>query len=194
MKYFKNVWCNKWTFPRSQNYNPWYSAGTARSTAMAAWRGSTVTATVSTDMDKPDTGTVDIRNKILEYHLYCFNLAKCVKTTYNNTCINIDSTCDWTPEASCIVFVCLADVEREQIAVPLLPWCRLCLYIPRPRAVKLTLVGGGWWPGLGVGFGHDNGSQEVREPVKKKSAENSTLHQSHLNFTHLISYSLQYFS
>ena len=45
----------------------------ARSTATAAWRGSTATATtatVSTDTDKPGTATVDTKNKFyLEYHL-----------------------------------------------------------------------------------------------------------------------------
>ena len=40
-----------------------------------------------------------------------------MKTTYYNTCINIDSTCDRTPEASCIVFVWVMQSERN--AVPL---------------------------------------------------------------------------
>ena len=105
------------------NYNPWYSAGTARSTATAAWRGSTVTATtatVSTAMDKPGTATVVTRNRIIDITYFCFNSSKCVKTTYKNTCINIGSTCDRTSETSCIVFVCLGDAEREHIAVPLL--------------------------------------------------------------------------
>ena len=46
---------------------------------MAAWRGSTVTATaatVSTDMDKPDTATVVTRNKIIEHHIFLFQFDK----------------------------------------------------------------------------------------------------------------------
>ena len=52
----------------------------ARSTATAAWRGSTATATtatVSTDTDKPGTATVDTKNKFyLEYHLLLFQFDK----------------------------------------------------------------------------------------------------------------------
>ena len=65
--------------------------------------------------------------------------------------------------------VCLGDAESKQQRAPhphIVHANLACVlnFLPRPRAVIIvTPVGGGWWSGLSVGSGHDNGSQEVMD-------------------------------